>query len=150
MRGDIAAGEKIDFFLGEIERGLDVDAQLDDRSTSACTCWKTALQRTHRRARGRAAAGFDQVGDGLGLGQVDLAVQKCALGEFPGPRQAAPSDRPLQQHVQHDRPAVRLQLDAILPAETVRRPEVETQTVIYACLGIEKAGTGSPGLDAVG
>ena len=35
----------------------------------------------------RAAAGVD---DGLGLGQVQLAVEKGPLGEFTGPGQACP------------------------------------------------------------
>jgi hypothetical protein len=44
-----------------------------------------ALQRTPRGARGAHVAGGDQVGDGLGLGEVELAVEEGALAELARP-----------------------------------------------------------------
>ena len=40
--------------------------------------------------RGVGGLGVDEVDDGLGLGQVQLAVEKGPLGEFTGPGQACP------------------------------------------------------------
>ena len=43
-----------------------------------------AVERARRRARRGLGAGVDQVGDGLGLGEVELVVEEGALGELAG------------------------------------------------------------------
>src|SRR4026208_1558405 len=39
-----------------------------------------------RGGGGCGRAGGDEVGDRLGLREIDLVVEECALGEFTGPR----------------------------------------------------------------
>ena len=72
--------EEVDLLFREVERGLDQHAQVDQSaSTSACDLLRErAGQRPRRRSRGGLGAGVDQVGDGLGLGQVELVVEEGA------------------------------------------------------------------------
>src|SRR5690606_32389461 len=69
--------EEIDFLFGEIQGGLDQHAQVDD-SVRQCVDpgGELARQRGHGAARRSDRRGVDQVGDGLGLGQVHAIVQK--------------------------------------------------------------------------
>ncbi|MNL86659.1 hypothetical protein D3C87_2154530 [compost metagenome] len=63
-------------------------------------------------------AGFNQVGNRLGLRQVELVVEKRTLAELTRPRQAAAQlQAALQQHVQDDWATVPLQLQHILTGE---------------------------------
>jgi len=79
-----------------------------------------ALQRSACGARSLRRARVDQVGDRLGLCQVDLPVLEGALGEFAGPRQpGAEADGPPDQQVHDHRPAVALQLQHVLAGERV-------------------------------
>ena len=104
-----------------------------------------AVERARGRARRRFGAGVDQVGDGFGLGQVELVVEEGALGEFARPgdaqaRRARPVRRRIdrgggleaarEQQLQHDRAAVRLQLEHVFAGVRVRRREVERQALI--------------------
>src|ERR1017187_4804765 len=77
--------EKLELFFGKIERGLDEQAQLDEFFCKRRDLFRErAAERTRRRARRRFGARLDQVGDGFGLSQVELVVEKGTLGEFAG------------------------------------------------------------------
>lgn len=75
--------------------------------------------------------GFDQVGDGLGLGQVQLVVEEGALAEFARPRLAgAQFKTTLHQQVEHHRATVALQFEHVFAGEGVRPGEIQRQAFI--------------------
>ncbi len=85
-----ALTEEVDLLLGEVERRLDQQAQLDQRRGERVDLARErAVERARRRARRRLGAGVDQVGDGLGLGEVELVVEEGALGELARGRRCA-------------------------------------------------------------
>ncbi|MNR10671.1 hypothetical protein D3C85_1269340 [compost metagenome] len=86
----MTVGEKIDFLLRKVDCGLDVDAQADQFFRQVIhTQGKSPLQRAQGIARRLCGTGLDQVGDCLGLGQVELVIEKGAFAEFTRPGQAA-------------------------------------------------------------
>ena len=85
-----------------------------------------AGQRAQRSACGLCRAGLDQVGNGLGLCEVELVVQERPLGKLAGPGAAcAERDRRLDEQGHDHRPAVSLQFEDVLPRERVRRLEIQ-------------------------
>ncbi len=86
---DLAVGEKVDFLFREIDGRFHIDAQLDNAVHQRCDPFtERSLQGVYGIARRLFRGTVDQVGDGLGLGQVDLVVEKGALGELTRPGQA--------------------------------------------------------------
>jgi hypothetical protein len=73
------------------------------------------------RNAARAACGgaaVDEVGDGLGLGEIELVVEEGAFGELAGARRArAECDDAREQQVHDHGPAVALQLQHISPVK---------------------------------
>ncbi len=89
---------------------------------------KLALQGAHRGARGLRGAAADQVGDRLGLGKVELVVEKGALGKFARTRRArAERQHTRQQQVEHHRTAVAVQLQHMFAGEGGRRREIQRE-----------------------
>ena len=71
---------------------------------------------------GFGCGGLDDVDDGLGLGEVEHAVQKGALGELARPGLPGPGgEECLERGAQHDGGAVALQLGGVLAGVAVRR-----------------------------
>ena len=71
---------------------------------------------------GLGCGGLDDVYDGLGLGEVEHAVQEGALGELAGPGLPGPGGKErLERGAQHYGGAVALQLGSILAGVAVRR-----------------------------
>jgi hypothetical protein len=79
----VGLAQEVDFFFRKVERGLHQHAQVDQRIAQ---CVDLVRERARERAAGaarrRLGAGVDQVGNRLGLRQVDLVVEKGPLGEF--------------------------------------------------------------------
>ncbi len=85
-------GEKIDFLVGKVDGGFHMDAQSGDPGFQIGDAGgELALQGAHGGARRGGGAGADQIGDGFGLGDVDLAVEKGAFAESPGRAMRQPS-----------------------------------------------------------
>ncbi|ANY61086.1 hypothetical protein MA05_01965 [Comamonas aquatica] len=137
--------QEVDLFLGEVQRGLDQHTQVDQGFAQlADLAREVARQRAAGAARRRLGAGVDQVGNRLGLGQVDLVVEEGALGELTGLGQAqAGQDRGAvgprrlrglqaarQQQLQHHGAAVGLQLQHVLAGVAVRAGEVQRQAMV--------------------
>jgi hypothetical protein len=81
--------EELDLFLRKVERRLDQEAQLDDLlGEQPDLARERAIERAGRRARRGFGARVDEIGHGLGLRQVELVVEKGALGELARPGQA--------------------------------------------------------------
>ncbi len=105
-----------------------------------------ARERAAGTARRGLGAGVDQVGNRLGLGQVDLVVQERPLGELAGLGQAQARQSGLrrlqaarQQQLQHHGPAVGLQLQHVLAGVAVRRGEEKRQPLVDGlALGVGK------------
>src|SRR4029078_13313426 len=81
-------------------------------------------------ARGRCRRRVDQVGDTLGLRQVDLAVEECPLGEFAGLRKAGAEVEATAQNLrEHRGAAVAVELEHRLAGvrggrRTIQRPDL--------------------------
>ena len=76
--------EKLDFFLGEIQRCLDEHAQLDDSVGQRMNAArKLPAHRRRGRARRRLGGCVNQIGDRFRLRQIDFVVQERTQGEFP-------------------------------------------------------------------
>ncbi|MNQ80512.1 hypothetical protein D3C85_954970 [compost metagenome] len=110
-----------------------------------------ALQGVHGAAGGLLAGGLDQIGDGLGLGQVQLVVEEGAFAELAGTGGAYALDLQdtADQHVQDDGAAVALQLQHILAGEAVGGLEQQGYALIQglALLVLERQifGIAHPG-----
>src|SRR5690606_10543461 len=132
---------------GKIDRRLNLNTQLNQLFGQFFDALrKGALQRTQRIARGLLGAGFDEVGNGLGLRQVQLVVEKGALTEFAGARQSgAELDAAGQQHVEHHRATVTLQFQYVFAGKRVGPGEVQQQAFIqHLRLTMESAVMGMP------
>ena len=81
--------KKINFFFGEIERCLGQRAQFGQLIKQGVNFLREVpMQRAYRTLRGSAGRGVDQIGNGFGLCQIKLAVEKGTAGEFTGFGQA--------------------------------------------------------------
>lgn len=107
-----------------------------------------AVERTRGRARGGLGAGLDQVGDGFGLGQVQLVVEEGAARELAGLGHAqadavAGPQAARQQQLHHHRAAVALQLEHILAGVGMRRRKPQRDAPINGrAIGVEKGEVG--------
>ena len=128
--------EEIDLLLGEVQGGFDQHPQLDQAVAQPADL---AAERTGQRptgaARGGFGAGVDQVGDGLGLRQVQLAVEEGAARELtrlgqPHPQRGIGLQAARQQQLQHHRAAVGLQFQHMLAGVGMRRREEQRQAVV--------------------
>src|SRR5207302_3920890 len=81
--GSILDMETLDLFFRKIEHRLNERAQLDELGAErADRCGELPLERAQRAARRLAARRIDQVGDRLGLRQIELALEKGAPREL--------------------------------------------------------------------
>ncbi len=128
--------QEVDLLFGEVERGLDQRAQLDQPLHQPVhRDRELAGQRARRRARRLLGAGVDQVGHRLGLRQVELVVQERPLRELAGLGQPQPErlpglEHPAQQQLQHHRPAVPLQLEHVLAGVRMGRRKVDRDALV--------------------
>ena len=108
--------QRVQRFVGEIDQRFHLDAHCEQlRGERIDASRELAVQRATCGARRLFAAGGDQVGDGFGLGQVELAVAECAFAVFARARHpraefAATRDQSLQQRRDCRAPAVRPRL----------------------------------------
>ena len=138
LTGRIGLLEKVDLFLRKIERRLHQHAQMNERISQAVNLLgERTRKRTPRAARRSLGARINQIGNRLGLRQIDLVVKKRPLGELPRLSQSQPWQgrlrqlkTPRHQQLQHHRPAVRLQLQHILTRVTARPGKEDRQPLI--------------------
>ena len=128
----MAIGQKVDFLFRKIDGCFDVDTQTDQLFGQVMhTLRECALQRTQSIARSLCRTGFDKVGNGFGLGQIELVIQKCALAELARACLAASQlNTALQQHIENDGPAVTLQFQYVFAGKRVRAREVQGDAFI--------------------
>jgi len=76
----IRLAQKIDLFLGKIQRRFNQHAQMNQRIPKLVYLAREFTnQRSARTARSRFSTGINQICDGLGLCQVHLVIQERAL-----------------------------------------------------------------------
>ena len=136
----LAAGigllQEVDLLLGKVQRRFDQHAQPHQTLAQALHLLREhARQRAPGRARCRFGAGVDQVGHGLGLGQVELAVEEGALGEFarlgqPQAQRLPGLQAARQQQLQQHRAAMGLQLEHVFAGVGMRRRKVQRQALV--------------------
>jgi hypothetical protein len=81
---DLAPRREADVFVGEIDLDFEMRANRYDLGAKLGDArGKCARELLYRDRQCAVAARGDNIGDGLGLGEIDLAVQKRAAGEFP-------------------------------------------------------------------
>jgi hypothetical protein len=112
---------------------------------------KLALQRTHRRTGSAGRRGVDQIGNGFGLCQIELAIEEGAAAEFAGfgqPRTEIEAAR--QEHLHDNRSAVALQFEDIFAGKGIGIGKVEQQATIngaaIGCLEVGQRGVTRFGL----
>ena len=75
--------QKINFFFWEIQSGFYQHAQVNQAVTQRVNFLR---EDTGQRSAGTASCGaggcINQIGNGLGLGQINFVIEKCALCEF--------------------------------------------------------------------
>ena len=90
-----------------------------------------ALHGTNGTAGGLFRAAFNQIGNGLGLGQVQFVVQKRPLGKLTRAGQSCSLAAHFpQQKIEDHSTAVALKLEHILTGERVRVGEKQPNTLI--------------------
>ncbi len=122
--------------------GKSIAASMCTRKAISALQQRLDLAREHafHRLQGGACAGLrargDQVSDRFGLGQVEFAVEECALGEFAGAGQPrAEFADAAQQQVEQHRAAVTLQLQHMFAGVGGRRREVQQQAAVDQLAG---------------
>ena len=81
--GDVVCAKEVEILLRKVERRFGIHPQIGhSRNDRMDVARELADQALRCRARGRRRRGVDQIGDAFRLREVELAVQKCAFGEF--------------------------------------------------------------------
>ena len=124
--------EVLDVLVRIVEHGVEMAAQVRqpvvDRPDGALER-PAELPGGVRGGVGRL--GVDEVDDGLGLRQVELAVQEGPAREFAGSRLPRPGGQQrLQPGGQHGGRAVALQLNGLLAGVAVRRAAHDTEALV--------------------
>ncbi len=134
---ELRYGEEVDLVLGKVDRRFDPDAQAHDALDQRVHALRElAVEAALRGARRGGGTAGDEIGDGLGLGEVELAVEEGAFGEFAGARMArAELDGPCQQQSQHDGAAVRLQFEHVFAGVGTRGGKEQQQAAVDELAG---------------
>ena len=125
------AGRQI--LVGKIDRRLEMGQRAQaQRAPVLVEAMQRAIHLLQRQLALLVGFGADQVGDGLGLGEVELAVLEGAARELAGLGQAAEAqlaDR-LQRAADHGAPAMQVQLGHGLAGLGVGRLEPHDQAAV--------------------
>ena len=122
----------------KIDRGLEMRQQPQQPlAPAAIQGAEPAFELAQRLAALRLGFGGGEVGHRLGLGQIELAVEEGAAGEFSGlgEAQAAPAEC-RDDRGQHGAAAMQVQFRDILAGDAVGSGEPQRQPVIDALAGI--------------
>ncbi len=125
-------GEEVDLLFRKIDRRLNVGSQLDERVGEAPDHRRELpLQGSHRSTSRLSRAGVDQVGDRLGLSQIELVVEKRTLCELARVGASRPElDDSRYQSLEHHLAPVTVQFQHVLAGVRVRCREEKRQTGI--------------------
>ena len=122
---DLGLRRDVDIVFGKVDAGFEQRDQFDQGLLHGRDA---AAERAAHLAGGLARLGerlrVDQVADRLGLRQVELAGEKCALSEFAGLGQPrAQLERAPQQQIEHHRRSVRGNLYEVFAGVGIGRGE---------------------------
>ena len=110
-------------FVGKVDDGFEMGEELDQPlAPSRGRGPQFAVELAQSLAALRFGLGSDEVGDRLGLGQIELAVEKSAAGELAwlGEPQAERRER-LHHRGEHGPAAVQMQFGDVLASHAARR-----------------------------
>ena len=92
---------------------------------------KRTLQGLHGITCGLFGTGFNQIGNGFGLGQIQLVIEKGPFAEFTGAGQTGTAIQTgLEQHIHDHRAAVTVQLQHVFTGKGVRAGKVQGQPLV--------------------
>ena len=123
--GDIRSMDEVDVFLRKIERRFDEHPELHQSVEKRVDLAREFADQAARcRANAGGRRGADEIGHRFGLSEVDLVVEKRALGELTRLGKArAEIEAALQHQRQNGRAAVSLQLENVFARVRRRRGE---------------------------
>jgi hypothetical protein len=124
--GRFAALDEVITLVGEIERRFESCNQVEERRVDLCDA---ACQRPFELIEGNTSLkrrrGLDQVSNRLRLYEISLSIEKCAECKFAGNGQAGAGGYGTRHNrTQHDRTAVRADLDNVLTGIRIRRGKI--------------------------
>jgi hypothetical protein len=100
LRGDLSRGEEVDVVFGEVDSGFEGGDEGDESFfRGRDLAGEGAAELPGGEAGLVEGAGFDEVVDGLGLGEVEAAGEEGALGEFAGFGEACAAGEALAEEV---------------------------------------------------
>ncbi len=149
--GSVRLVEEVDLFLWKIERRLDQRAQVGQFvGQRVYRARELARQRARGRTSRRLGRCIDQVGDRLGLREVDAVREKSAPRELtrfgqPQPDRTPGFEAARHQHAQHHRPAMPLEFEHVFAGVRVRRREEERDAAVdHLAVAVEECAVGCP------
>ena len=129
-------------FVGKVDRGFEMGERAGQPPRPiAVEAAKLAIELAQSVAPLGLGLGRGEIGDRLGLGQVELVVQKRAAGEFAGLGQPQPEPAQCRDNRrQNGAAAVQVELRDILAGKARRRRKPQDESVVegLACLGIDE------------
>ena len=122
----------IELFLREIELSFGERPKFDQLVPERANGGrKFTAQRTQRTARRFTAGRIDEVGDRLGLREIELAFQEGAACELSGFREpSAIVHTRGEQHLHHNGPAMAVELENVFAGVRMRRRKGEGDAVV--------------------
>src|ERR1700730_5586584 len=123
--------------IGKIDRRLEMGKNAGQAiPPTAVEAAKLAVELAQRLTALRLGLGRGEIGDGFGLQQIELAVEKGPAGKLAGLREAESEtgQRP-HDRGEHRATAVQMQLGDILPRSAVRPREPQDQPVVEPLSG---------------
>ncbi|MNP52250.1 hypothetical protein D3C76_1466290 [compost metagenome] len=135
-------GEEVDFLFREVDRRFDIDPQTDQLLGEVMhTCRKCALQRPQGITSCLGRTGFNQVGNGFGLGQIKLVVEEGAFAEFPrSGKTAAQFQAALEQHIQNNGSTVALKFQHVFTGKRVWSREIQGDALVQYFIVFSEEG----------
>ena len=117
------AGFWVDVFFGKVDPCFEVRERFEQRvARFGGLAAKASFELVPRSAQGEPRLGRDQIHHALGLSEVELAVEKCVLGEFTGcGHHRTAFEKAAEHFARHKDAAVTGELDAGFAGETSRR-----------------------------
>ena len=141
----LGCAEEVELLVRKVDRRFNECSQLHQQvAVSLHGSGEFARKRPASTPHCRRRRTVDEIGDRLGLRQIDAIVEKCAQREFTGLRRARPElADPLEHHARDDDASVALKLEDIFTGVRVRGLEAQRETIVDGGSGrVRESGAG--------